>query len=389
MKRNREEPGIGITAITTPASGALSSGGGGGPRDGKRPRVGIDDLCVVLPSTGLASGGVGGGGGDSDGGPTRGTTTTAAEATDASRRREAETETEANTAASTDHVCASTSTSSGGVGAEVTEEGGDAQGAGKKERTRTRRRHRLFLVTRPKPPPEPDEIDLDDTDESDEDSDSSEEEAAEQQDKEGGDAVKDDDVFLWDDRPLQVYIDTAKAMSRSIYDHSDEGFADIDSATQSKTPIPPHTAPNTIQIPQQHNPTPEQPSATTSTTSASNTTTTETSSAASTAQLSEHDDDVLVGMLLLVEEYPECEILQLFVDPEWRTQGIGGQLVCAAIDYARKSEYHPVAVNCFAVGSWKFYRKWGFKKEKSPDNKGGERVVMKLLLENSNNKEES
>jgi GNAT superfamily N-acetyltransferase len=170
--------------------------------------------------------------------------------------------------------------------------------------------------------------------------------------EEGGSGGSMDVTLLeWTERRFPpTAVAAIKAMSRKIYDHTTEGWCEIDAATTAATTV------------------------------------------TEAAEWAYHEGDRagVVGMLVLREPQPQsqshAEITQLYVLPSHRDRGIGRDLVEYCLDWLHAasslasasasasspspspSQSLPV-VDCFAVGgSYGFYRRVGFVPVDKPDN---------------------
>eukprot|EP01105_Mastigella_eilhardi_P010554 TRINITY_DN2467_c1_g2_i1.p1 TRINITY_DN2467_c1_g2~~TRINITY_DN2467_c1_g2_i1.p1 ORF type:complete len:321 (+),score=141.25 TRINITY_DN2467_c1_g2_i1:11-973(+) len=159
---------------------------------------------------------------------------------------------------------------------------------------------------------EEEELEEDEDDEEEEE----EEEEAKEEEAEAG-------VLFWEDRPCKEFLDTVKRMSRNIYDNSDEGFGDAEAASTARVPCDPAVV------------------------------------AATRERDGVRERETVVAMLVVRLARPTGELLQLFVDPDYRHAGIGDLLTRRALALA--AAHGATRLEVFAAGgSPAFYRRCGF-----------------------------
>ena len=166
--------------------------------------------------------------------------------------------------------------------------------------------------------------------------DEAEEEDLGSEDSDDGDEDDDNEeedgfvVYEWEDLHFGAdVLDKVKKMSYSLYDHSEEGFQEIEEAASASAPP-----------------------------------------AEDSKEKEAKSEDVVTlanvavgGMLVLkvCKDKEAAEITQVFIDPEHRDNGIGKELALVALEFA-KNDCGAKHVDVFAVGgSAPFYKKLGFK----------------------------
>lgn len=182
---------------------------------------------------------------------------------------------------------------------------------------------------------------------------------SEDSDEDSEDEEEDDGfvIYEWEDLNFgKDVLEKVKKMSHSLYDHSDEGFQEIESATEKQKE----------------------------------------------GELITLENVAVGGMLVLKigKNEKTAEITQLFTDPEHRDNGIGNDLTQVALDYAHK-DCGVDHVDVFAVcGSGPFYKKAGFKyvsnekgdskdlSEDKDDSEQPERCIMRYDFSDVNKEEE-
>lgn len=142
-------------------------------------------------------------------------------------------------------------------------------------------------------------------------------------------------VYKWDDLNFgEDVLEKVKKMSSSLYDHSDEGFQEIEAATTKKTGEEKESEEEDDGEEEKGN-----------------------------GELITLDKVDLAAMLVvkICKDKGTAEITQLFTDPEYRDRGVGNDLTNAALCFVQET-YEVKHVDVFAVcGSGPFYKKVGFE----------------------------